>query len=162
MREPVSYIRQTRELYDNLGYEPYQWFEADSEPKFTRPSKPLSKSRLGLISTAGTYVAGQVAYYYKDDTSIRRIPKSTSIDDVRFSHVTENYLEDARKDPRSVFPVEALQSLSSAGVIGELADNYFSCMGGIYSQRRVSQELIPALEQAITDEKIEVLLLVPL
>jgi D-proline reductase (dithiol) PrdB len=162
MREPVSYIRQTRELYDSLGYEPYQWFEADSEPKFAKLSKPLSKSRLGLISTAGTYVAGQVAYYYKDDTSIRHIPSTISIDDVRFSHVTENYLEDARKDPRCVFPVEALQKLRSSGVIGELADSFFSCMGGIYSQRRVAAELIPALEQGVVNEGIDVLLLVPL
>ena len=160
--EPVSYIQQTRDLYDHLGYEPYRWFEADSEPEFAKPSKPLAESKLGLISTAGTYLAGQVAYHYKDDTSIRVIPGNSSVADLRFSHVTENYLLDARQDPRCVFPPQALQRLVSDGVVGDLANNYFSCMGGIYSQRRVRQELIPALDQAISEENIDVLLLVPL
>lgn len=162
MREPVSYIRQTRDLYDRLGYEPYHWFEADSSPDFVSPSKPLAESKLGLVSTAGTYVAGQVAYYYKDDTSIRNIPADTPVEDLRFSHVTENYLTDARDDPSCVFPIEALRKLSAAGKIGGLAENFFSCMGGIYSQRRVREELIPALETAVSNEKVDVLLLVPL
>lgn len=162
MREAVSYIQQTKDLYDYLGYEPYKWFEAENAPEFTKLNKPLSECKLGLISTAGTYVAGQIAYYYKDDTSIRAIASNTSVEDIRFSHVTENYLEDARKDPSCVFPLEALQILKAKGVIGELADNFFSCMGGIYSQRRVREELIPSLEKGIRDEEVDVLLLVPL
>ncbi|MBP20296.1 MAG: hypothetical protein CMQ21_15595 [Gammaproteobacteria bacterium] len=162
MRQPVSYIKQTRDLYDSLGYEPYSWFEAETEPDFVKPKKPLSESKLGLVSTAGTYVAGQVAYYYKDDTSIRAISKNTPVSDLRFSHVTENYLGDAREDPCCVVPIEALQTLESDGTIGGLAENYFSCMGGIYSQRRVRDELIPTLDEAITNEEVDVLLLVPL
>ena len=68
---PTAYIEQTRRQYDSLGYPPYQWFEAEDAPVLTKMSKPLSESKLGLISTAGTYVAGQQAYYYKDYASIR-------------------------------------------------------------------------------------------
>ena len=160
--QPTEYIRQTRESYDKLGYPPYQWYEADSPPPFAALMKPLSESRLGMLSTAGTYVHGQVAYYYKDDTSIRRIPADTDIADLRFSHIMENYLVEARQDPCTVFPVEALATLKAEGMIGELADNYFSCMGGIYSQNRVKNELIPNLEQAVADERLDLLLLVPL
>ncbi len=162
MAQVVSYIQQTKDLYDSLGYPPYKWVETEVEPDFIKPAKPLSESRLGLISTAGTYLAGQVAYYYKDDTSIRSIPSDASVDDVRFSHVTENYLVDARRDPRCVFPIQALLQLKQDGVIGDLANNYFSCMGGIYSQRRVGTELIPTLEEAVDNEEIDLLLLVPL
>ena len=159
---PVEYIRRTRESYEQLGYDAYQWFHADSPPAFTPLKKPLSASRLGMISTAGTYVHGQVAYYYKDDTSVRTIPSSTPVEDLRFSHIMENYLVEARQDPCTVFPIEALTALKDAGEIGELADNYFSCMGGIYSQNRVRTELIPNLEQAVADERLDLLLLVPL
>ncbi len=159
---PTEYIRQTRENYEKLGFEPYQWFEADSEPAFAKPARPLAQSRLGMISTAGTYLHGQVAYYYKDDTSIRAIPSDADVDQLRFSHIMENYLVEARQDPGTVFPVEALSTLQSEGVIGELADNYYSCMGGIYSMRRVREELIPNLENAIADEQLDLLLLVPL
>ena len=159
---PTEYIRQTRESYEKLGYEPYQWFHADSPPAFVAPKKPLSESRLGMISTAGTYVHGQVAYYYKDDTSIRAIANDTPVSELRFSHIMENYLVEARQDPCTVFPVEALQALRQEGVIGDLADNYFSCMGGIYSIRRVKEELIPNLAAAVEDEQLDLLLLVPL
>lgn len=162
MKQPVSYIRQTRDLYDRLGYPPYNWFEAESPPAFVEPKQPLAESRLGLVSTAGTYVAGQVAYYYKDDTSIRAIPVDTPVADLRFSHVTENYLEDARQDPRCVFPIEALRTLAAQGIVGGLADNFYSCMGGIYSQRRVMEELAPSLDKALRDEQVDVLLMVPL
>ena len=58
---PTEYIRQTKENYQKLGFEPYQWFHADREPDFANLTKPLSQSKVGLISTAGTYVHGQVS-----------------------------------------------------------------------------------------------------
>ncbi len=159
---PTEYIRQTRENYDKLGFEPYHWYEAADDPAFVRNRKPLSESRLGLISTAGTYVSGQQAFYTKDDTSIRAIPSNTSTGDIRFAHIMENYLVEARQDPCTVFPIEALNQLQKEGVIGDLADNFFSCMGGIYSRKRVNNELIPNLEAAIDREQLDLLLLVPL
>jgi len=35
-------------------------------------------------------------------------------------------------------------------------------MGGIYSTRRVVNELIPNLEQAVSSEELDLLLLIPL
>ena len=115
-----------------------------------------------MISTAGTYVHGQVAYYYKDDTSIRTIPRQTPVAELRFAHIMENHLVEARQDPCTVFPIEALAQLREEGFIGDLAENYFSCMGGIYSRKRVMTELIPALDEAVTKEELDLLLLVPL
>jgi D-proline reductase (dithiol) PrdB len=115
-----------------------------------------------MISTAGTYVQGQVAYHYKDDTSIRAIPNNTSTDKIRFSHIMENYLVEARQDPMTVFPLAALQRLKSEGVVGELTENYLSCMGGIYSKNRVVTELIPNIETALERDQPDVLLLIPL
>jgi len=159
---PAQYIKITKETYDKLGYPPYRWFLAPSEPSFVRVSKPLSESRLGMITTAGTYLQGQLAYYYQDDTSIREIPSDASISKIRFSHITENYLVEARQDPNTVFPLQSLKVLEEEGFIGELAEEYLSCMGGIYSQRRVVDELIPNLETAIEKQKLDLLLLVPL
>lgn len=160
--KPTEYIRRTRESYEKLGFEPYRWFYAETEPAFAAPTKPLAESRLGMISTAGTYVQGQVAYYTKDDTGIRAIPSDTPMDKVRFSHIMENYLVEARQDPATVFPSQVLAKLRSGGVIGEVAGNYHSCMGGIYSRKRVEAELIPRLTEAVGREKVDLLFLVPL
>jgi D-proline reductase (dithiol) PrdB len=160
--KPVQYIKKTVDTYDSLGYPPYRWFFAEDAPNFVSVSKPLSESRLGMISSAGAYVQGQIAYHYKDDTSVRVIPRETPVDKIRFSHITENYLVEARSDPGTVLPIESLATLEKEGVIGELAEAYFSCMGGVYSQRRVKEEVIPNLEALVDRQKLDLLLLVPL
>ena len=66
---PIRYIDMIRERYSRLGYPVYQWYRAEEPPAWTPLKKPLGESRVGVLCTAGTYVKGQVAYYYKDDTS---------------------------------------------------------------------------------------------
>ena len=74
----------------------------------------------------------------------------------------QNYLVEARKDPCTIFPLEALRILDGEGVIGELAPEFLSCMGGIYSRSRVRNELVPRLERAVSDQQLDLLLLIPL
>jgi len=50
--EPLPYLQRIRDWYLALGYaEPYRWAQHD-RVAFTTPSKPLSASTLGLITTA--------------------------------------------------------------------------------------------------------------
>jgi D-proline reductase (dithiol) PrdB len=160
--EPVRYIDAITQRYASLGYAPYRWYVADTPPPFAPLKKPLSRSRLGVLTTSGCYVAGQVAYHYKDDASIRLIPIDTPVDRLRFAHITENYLVDARRDPECLVPLTALRALRDEGVVGELADSAISCMGGIYSQRRVREELIPQVEGVFKQQAVDVALLVPM
>ena len=159
---PVQYMEAINRRYAGLGYRPYQWYQAESPPAFRALARPVSESRLGVLTTAGTYVAGQVAYYYKDDTSVRAIPKDTPADRLRFAHITENYLEDARRDPNCILPIEALRAAEADGEIGELAPDLLSCMGGIYSQRRVQEELIPRVEAHFESQQVDLALLIPM
>ncbi|MEM7252884.1 MAG: hypothetical protein AAF493_15820 [Pseudomonadota bacterium] len=162
MTEPVRYIDGITERYERLGYAPYRWFYADEPPAWTALEKPLSESRVGMLSTSGAYVVGQVAYYYKDDTSTRRIPNDTPDDQIHFSHITENYLAGPRRDPQCIVPTAALRQLAAEGVIGELADDVLSCMGGVYSQRRTREETIPEVHAIFNEQAIDVALLVPM
>lgn len=158
----VRYMASIKERYLHLGYEPYRWYQADEPPPFQPMQKPLSESRLGVISTSGAYTVGQVAYHYKDDTSIRAIPKDSPEDTIHFSHITENYLTSPRKDPNCILPITALREAERCGVLGELAPSLFSCMGGIYSQRRVREELIPELRAEFQAQAVDTVLLVPM
>ena len=157
---PVRYIDDITERYNRLGYTPYRWFRAQGNPPWAPLKKRLRESTLGVLSTSGGYVAGQVAYHYKDDTSIRAIPKNTPDDQMRFSHITENYLADPRKDPNCIIPLRALESLEADGQIGQVAADLFTCMGGVYSQRRVREELIPALHERWQQQQVDAVLLV--
>ena len=159
---PVRYMEAIRLRYEKLGYDPYRWFAADSPPAMTPLPKDLAQCRIGMVTTSGAYVAGQVAYHYKDDTSLRAIPTSTAADALRFAHITENYLESSRRDPNCTVPLDALRELAADGYIGDLADEVYSCMGGIYSQRRVREELIPAVEAGLRAQQVDAVLLVPM
>ena len=156
----VHYMQAIRARYESLGYTPYRWVEADSAPPWQALSKPLARARLGLLSTCGAYALGQVAYHYKDDTSIRALPTGIDTQDLRFSHITENYLVDPKRDPNCILPLAQLRGLRQQGVIGALAEQVFSCMGGVYSQRRVRDEVAPALLDAFRAQNVDCALLV--
>ena len=156
----VNYMQAIRARYESLGYTPYRWFEADDTPPWTAMTTPLSGARLGLLSSSGAYVRGQVAYHYKDDTSIRVLPSGAAKEDLRFSHITENYLVDAKRDPNCILPLSQLHTLREEGVVGALAESVFSCMGGVYSQRRVRDEVAPAVLDGLRAQQVDCALLV--
>lgn len=156
----IDYIRSLTTLYESLGYTPYQWVVNQDVPPFQPLAKPLSECRLGLVASGGIYVTGQKAFHYKDDTSFRSIPKEVRTKDLRITHFAYD-MTDARKDPNVVFPIDTLRRLVDEGAIGELADHLFTFMGGIYSARRVREELSGRLTDRLSAENVDALLLVP-
>lgn len=162
MGEPVAYIDSITERYTRLGYDPYRWFRREAAPAWTPLKKPMAESRVAVLSTAGGYALGQVAFHYKDDTSLRRVPKATPRDELRFAHLTEHYLPGPRRDPNCMLPLERLRELEADGTVGEIVDPVLSCMGGIYSQRRVREELIPAVVDEVEANKADAALLIPM
>ena len=157
---PVAYIERLTRLYDHLGYPSYNWVRHEDEPPWAELRKPLSECRLGLVASGGIYVAGQVAFHYKDDSSIRAIPRDIPTSDLRTAHFAYDQT-DARRDPNVVFPIDTLRGLVDEGVVGELADHSFTFMGGIYSARRVRDEVAPEMVKRLQGEHVDVALLVP-
>jgi D-proline reductase (dithiol) PrdB len=101
-----------------------------------------------------------VAFHFKDDTSLRLIPTDVRTDELRTSHFAYDQT-DARKDPNVVFPIDTLRGLVQEGFIGGLTEHAFTFMGGIYSSRRVAEELAPAITAKLRDERADLALLVP-
>ena len=157
---PIKYIERITATYTALGYEPYAWSYRDRESALATVDKPLAESKLGVIATGGIYQRGQTAFTYRDDVTYRAIPSDVLSDDLSATHFAYD-LTDARKDINVVFPIDALRMLEVNGVIGELATSLFTCMGGIYSQRRVDEELAPALVERCLDDELDVVLLIP-
>ena len=61
-----------------------------------------------------------------------------------------------------LFPLATLRALVGDGVLGSLAPELLSCMGGIYSTRRVREELAPAVVAAFEEQQLDAALLVPM
>jgi D-proline reductase (dithiol) PrdB len=160
MSEPVRYIERIGQLYQSLGYPAYRWAVGESPPPWTAVTKPLSECRLMLIASGGIYLAGQVAFHYKDDTSYRAIPTDAPMATLRATHFAYD-TANARRDLNCIFPLETLRRLVAEGFLGELTAHAYTFMGGIYSTRRVSTELAPALVARAREEKADLALLVP-
>ncbi len=158
--EPVEYIARIRKQYASLGYKPYEWVVNEEPPPWKPLGKPLSKCRLALIASGGIYATGQVAFHFKDDTTFRAIPRHAKLEDLRFAHFAYD-TSDAKRDPNVVFPLGTLRRLVDEGVIGELSEHAYTFMGGIYSSRRVREELAPRLTERLLAEKADIALLVP-
>ena len=157
---PVDYISRIQEKYATEGYPSYTWVVHADLPPWQPLRRPLAESRLGLVASGGIYVAGQVAFHYKDDTSFRVIPTDVKTADLRATHFAYD-LTDARQDPNVVFPIDTLRGLVSEGVIGALAAHAYTFMGGIYSARRVQEELAPQLTTHLLAEHVDAVLFVP-
>lgn len=154
---PIDYIPRTREMY--ADYPPYRWVVNQDVP-WTALTKPLSECRVALINSGGVYHKDQLAFHTRDDTSFREIPRDVAVEDLRIAHFGYR-TEDARKDPNCVFPVERMRELENEGVIGEFTDPAYSFMGGIYSARRVREELAPRLVERMKRDQVDVFYLVP-
>jgi len=159
-RDVVDHIQQTRDSYAQLGYDSYRWAHEPDPAPFAKPTKPLSESNVALIASGGVYQVGQVAFHHKDDTSYRRIPTNVAVANLRTSHFAYD-MTNARVDPNVVFPIDALRSMVDAGTIASLTPHALTFMGGIYSQRRLNEELIPAMTEALVAMEPDIVLLVP-
>jgi D-proline reductase (dithiol) PrdB len=158
--EPVEYIPRIRDNYLRLGYKPYNWVVNAEPPPWTPLSRPLSQCRLGMAASGGIYVTGQVAFHYKDDASIRDIPADVETKELRATHFAYD-LSGARSDPNVVFPVDTLLRLVRERFLGGLGVRFHSFMGGIYSARRVKEDLAPRLAARFREEGVDAVLLVP-
>lgn len=159
-RPPVDYIERTIEQYAALGYPPYRWVCNESLPPWQPLVKPVAESRLALIASGGIYATGQVAFHYKDDTSLRIIDTSIDSGELRATHFAYD-LTDARRDPNVVFPLDTLRDLVAEGKLGELSPNAYAFMGGIYSTRKVREQVAPEITARVVADEVDLALLVP-
>jgi hypothetical protein len=159
-RPPVDYIERTRAQYDALGYATYQWVASDDAAPFAPAAKPLGECTVGLVASGGIYAAGQIAFHYRDDLSLRIVDTATPTAQLRATHFAYD-LTDARTDPNVVFPVDTLRALVAERFIGALGPRAYTFMGGIYSARKVREKLAPAIAERLEKDEVDLALLVP-
>ena len=131
----------------------------DSAP-FTRPGKPLSQSRLALVTTAGIHLRDD-APFTGGDQSFRVIPADSRASDIVQTHASIGFDRTAfQRDINVVFPVDRVREFVDRGEIGSLGPTYFSFMG---AQRppydRLVQDTGPEVARRLRADGVEVVLL---
>jgi D-proline reductase (dithiol) PrdB len=152
---PISYIQRTRERY--AQFPPYRWAHHPDAP-WTPLAKPISESRVALVSSGGFYLPEQPPFQ-DNDVSHRLIPRDTDLARLRVYH--HGYRDDdPDRDPNCVFPLDRLREFAAAGVVGSLADNAVSFVVS-YSIRRDVQERAPKIVSDLEAMGVEAALCVP-
>ena len=128
-----------------------------------RLKKPLSESRLTFISSAGVQPKGTLPFdvaHPVGDYSFRRVPSASTLADLEI-HQIKYPTHGALKDLNVIFPIERLQELAAAGVIGGLAPNFFSFIGYQMDPERFERTLAEDIADAVIAEGADAALLCP-
>lgn len=155
----VRYIDKTREYYRAEGYDqPYQWAHFDDVP-FARPGKPLSRCRVGLVTTSEMALLGERGVW--DDNpacDVHALPIDTPVD--RLYSRKESYDRHATTldDVDSYLPLTRLAEGVAAGRLGALAPR-FQVIYSQYSQRKTMTVDAPAILGQMREDRVDVAVL---
>ncbi|MDQ3323483.1 MAG: glycine/sarcosine/betaine reductase selenoprotein B family protein [Acidobacteriota bacterium] len=125
--------------------------------------KPLSESRLTFVSTAGVQPKGSMPFdtvHPIGDYTFRRVPSGSKPSDLEI-HQLKYPTVGAKRDLNVIFPIERLQELAKAKVVGEHAPNFFSFIGYNMDAERLEQTLAEDIADADEAEKPDAALLAP-
>lgn len=163
---PIPYLARIRDYYLALGYgAPYEWAHFAEVP-FAPLAKPLSQSRVALVTTAAPYQPGKgdqgprapynagAKFYevYSGDTA--RDP------DLRISHVAIDRDHTTAEDMNSYFPLRALREAAARGRIGGLAARFHGAPTN-RSQRITAEKDAPEIVARCRADGADAAILVP-
>jgi D-proline reductase (dithiol) PrdB len=127
---------------------------------FALPKRPLSESRISLVTTGGVHLPGQPRFDIDDpagDCSYREIP--TDAESLTWTHAYHR--PDEGSDLDAVFPLWTLKDLVSAGEVGALNHRHFSFMGAIHETVPLRARTAPEVADKLVEDGVDAVLLTP-
>jgi hypothetical protein len=142
----------------------------DEPPVWTALSKPLRRSSIALLTSAGIYLGDSQEPFDTErekreptwgDPTYRVFPRTVRQNQVACSHLHINH-DDLLQDVDVVLPVRAFGALEAEGRIGALAGVHYSVMG--YQDRRLEDWRNvqgPEIAARLKEHAVDILLLAP-
>ena len=142
----------------------YRWRRINPTP-WAPLAKPLSESRLGIVSTAGLSMPDQNTFDERmkgGDPTFRVVPSSVDAAVLVENHRSESWdHRGVEQDRNLAFPIDRARELVERGRIGSLADSYLSFMGSVTAPGRMIRDHVGQAADIFEQEGVEVALLVP-
>jgi D-proline reductase (dithiol) PrdB len=142
----------------------YRWRRIDPVP-WTPLRKPLSESRLALVSSAGWVLPGQEPFARTlagGDGSFREIPADADLSTLIDTHKSQSFdHEGMDRDPNLAFPLDRARELVERGRTGGLNHRHLSFMGSITAPGRLTRDHAPEAARQMVEDGVDVALLVP-
>lgn len=135
---------------------------------WTPLDRPLSESRVALVSSAGLALKtdqsfdqdGERENPWWGDPSYRTLPKDATGADVALYHMHINSRL-VEQDLNTLLPLQRLLELEASGEIGSSADHHYSYMGYILQPKTLLEESIPLMIRQMQQDEVNVVVLVP-
>jgi hypothetical protein len=160
-RTYIDYIDRTREHYLAEGFNnPYQWAHYDDAP-FTKLRKPLSRSRLAVITTAARFQpdkGDQGPHAPYNNSAKFRAVYTDPIDpppDLRISHIGYDRANTVPDDIDAYFPLARLKEYVAEGRIGALPERFYG-VPTLRSQRQTIEVDAPRVLELCREDGVDV------
>jgi len=142
----------------------YEPLESKDVP-WTTVTKPLSDSRIAIVTTAGVHHKAQQPFNMNDpegDPTFREIDINKPLSDLMITHDYYDH-SDADRDINVVFPIERLKEFEQEGISGNVANKHYGFMGHIDGQHieTLINEQAPEVAGRLKTDNIDVVLLTP-
>jgi D-proline reductase (dithiol) PrdB len=159
-----------------LGYSGQARYSYNDGP-FVKLQKPVSQSKLTLITSSGHFLEGddphpfgvenmtqeeavrRIDDFLKIEPTLSEIPKHTPADKLRVRHGGFD-VRGPTADPNTAFPLERLRELEDEGSFGQLAETAYSFVGAC-AQTRLLKHSCPHWKDMLKKQEIDIALLVP-
>lgn len=142
----------------------YPWRRVSPLPQ-AHLRKPLSASRVALVTTAGLVPPGGVPFDANvkgGDWSYRVIDGTADVRALEEWHRSESFDHAGiERDRNLAFPLDRLRELAAQGVLGAVAPHHLSFMGSITAPGRLVKKSAPEAVDRLAADAVDVALLVP-
>ncbi len=89
----------------------------------------LTRRRVAIVSSAAIHARGTPPFPF-GSAEVRMLPATLAAGDILMSHVSINFDRSGfQADLNTIYPIDRLRDLASAGVVGSVADQHYSVMG---------------------------------
>lgn len=127
--------------------------------------RPLSGTKLALISTAGLHLPDQPAFdpaIKGGDASFRELTNHVEVQQLRIAHRSSAFDQTgALKDRNLVFPLDRFRELVGRREVGSLNHRHFSFMGSITAPGRLISDTAPQVAAKLRADEVDAVFLVP-
>ena len=130
--------------------------------------KPLDECKVALISSGGIALKtdqpfdqeGERKNPWWGDPSFRKIPRGTVTSEVGVYHLHINH-HLGESDINCLLPLDRLEELVVAGMVGESAATHYSVMGYILQPQELLEVTAPKIVNCLRQESVDAIVLFP-
>ncbi len=154
---PFSYVQFMTDL---MAPQPYPRQPDFAPPGLTPLRQPISRSTIGIFTSAGIQLRHEAPLSETNDLSYRLIDRSTPYSDLTVAHQTP-VRSWALQDMNVAFPRDRLIELEAEGVIGSLAPQAVSMVGSISKFTELLETTVPAIKEEFDRQGVDLVFLFP-